>query len=285
MWNEIGNKLVAMAQDFPEGKYGFKLQKDERTFAQNLLHAAALDYALIRRVSGSNLGPDFGEGDNPSRDVFKTKADVVKFVQEAVADGAQVIQQQGDAGLDKTSKFFENLLAHNSNIWTFAIEHSGEHYSQLVVYYRANNLVPPASRRAQAQHSQSPAARVIDLKASDGTILKDSYFAAAKPGPGVLLLHQGNRTRKSWDDVAGQLAAAGINTLILNMRGFGEIGGKHQGLPREGSPVKKTWADDIDTASVKYLRYTRLTSGAGIKYSCRECGEYASAAKNYPVAT
>jgi DinB superfamily len=146
-WNNIGNKLIAMAQDFPEDKYDFKVQKDERTFAQNLLHAAALDFVLIRRISGSNLGPDFGEGDNPSRDVFKTKADVVKFVQEAVADGAQVIQQQGDAGLDKTSKFFGNRLAHNSAIWASAIEHSGEHYGQLVVYYRANNMVPPDSRR------------------------------------------------------------------------------------------------------------------------------------------
>jgi uncharacterized damage-inducible protein DinB len=147
MWNAIGNKLIAMAQDFPEDKYDYKLQKDERTFALNLLHAAALDFVLIRRISGSNLGPDFGEGDNPTRDAFKTKADVVKFVQEAVADGAQVIQQQGDAGLDKTSKFFGNRLAHNSAIWTFAIEHSAEHYGQLVVYYRANNMVPPDSRR------------------------------------------------------------------------------------------------------------------------------------------
>jgi uncharacterized damage-inducible protein DinB len=147
MWNAIGNKLIAMAQDFPEDKYDFKVQKDERTFALNLLHAAALDFVLIRRISGSNLGPDFGEGDNPTRDAFKTKADVEKFVQEAVADGAQVIQQQGDAGLDKTSKFFGNRLAHNSAIWTFAIEHSAEHYGQLVVYYRANNLVPPDSRR------------------------------------------------------------------------------------------------------------------------------------------
>jgi hypothetical protein len=146
-WNDIGNKLIALAQDFPEDKYDFKVQKDERTFALNLLHAAALDFVLIRRISGSNLGPDFGEGDNPSRNLFKTKADVVKFVQEAVADGAKVIQQQGDAGLDNTTKFFGNRLAHNSTIWTFAIEHSGEHYGQLVVYYRANNLVPPASRR------------------------------------------------------------------------------------------------------------------------------------------
>jgi uncharacterized damage-inducible protein DinB len=146
-WNDIGNKLVAMAQDFPEDKYDFKVQKDERTFALNLLHVAALDFILIRRISGSNVGPDFGEGDNPTRDQFKTKADIVKFVQEAVADGAKVIQQQGDAGLDSTTKFFGNRLAHNSSIWTFVIEHSAEHYGQLVVYYRANNLVPPASRR------------------------------------------------------------------------------------------------------------------------------------------
>jgi len=146
-WNDIGNKLVAMAKDFPEDKYDFKVQKDQRTFALNLLHAAALDFVVIRRVAGSNVGPDFGEGDNPTRDQFKTKADVVKFVEEAVADGAKVIQQQGDAGLDKTSKFFGGRMAHNSSIWTFAIEHSGEHYGQLVVYYRANNLVPPDSRR------------------------------------------------------------------------------------------------------------------------------------------
>lgn len=146
-WNDIGNKLIAMAQDFPEDKYDFKVQKDERTFAQNLLHAAALDFVLIRRISGSNLGPDFGGGDNPSRDVFKTKADVVKFVQEAVGDGARVIQEQGDSGLDKTTKFLGNRLTHNSALWTFAIEHSGEHYGQLVVYYRANNMVPPDTRQ------------------------------------------------------------------------------------------------------------------------------------------
>src|SRR4029077_6921931 len=59
-------------------------------------------------------------------------------------------------------------------------------------------------------------ARAVDLKTSDGRILKGTYFAAAKPGPGVLPFHQSNRTRKSWDDVARQLAAAGINTLTVD---------------------------------------------------------------------
>src|SRR5262244_4648984 len=43
-WNDIGNKLIAMARDFPEDKYDFKVQKDQRTFAENLLHAAAFEY-------------------------------------------------------------------------------------------------------------------------------------------------------------------------------------------------------------------------------------------------
>jgi len=149
MWNGIGNKLVGMAQDFPEDKYDFKLQKDQRTFAENLLHVAAVDYDLLRSISGSNLGPDFGKNKhNPSRDAYKTKADIVKLIQQAVADGANLMQQQGDAGLDKITKHaWGNKLVHNSYPWFFAIEHSGEHYGQLGVYYRGNNLVPPDSRR------------------------------------------------------------------------------------------------------------------------------------------
>jgi len=149
VWNEIGNKLIAMAQDFPEDKYDFKLQKDQRTFAENLLHVSAVDYDLMRSASESNIGPDFGKNKhNPSRELYKTKADVVKLMQQAVADGAAIIQQQGDAGLDRVTKFaWGNKMVHNSYTWMWAAEHSGEHYGQLVVYYRANSLVPPDSRR------------------------------------------------------------------------------------------------------------------------------------------
>jgi len=88
-----------------------------------------------------------------------------------------------------------------------------------------------------------PAPRTVDLKASDGTPLKATYFAAGKPGPGVLLLHQSNRDRKSWDSVAGQLAMAGINSLTLDMRGFGESGGTRRARAPE----------DVD-AALEFLR-------------------------------
>ena len=149
-WNDIGNKLVAMAKDFPEDKYDYRLQKDQRSFAENLLHVAGVDFDLMRGVGGPNIGPDLGKNaHNPSREVFKTKADVVKLLQEAISDGADLIQKQGDAGLDKGTKFpwgRKLVLAHASHIWMVAIEHSAEHFGQLVVYYRANNMVPPESR-------------------------------------------------------------------------------------------------------------------------------------------
>ncbi len=65
-------------------------------------------------------------------------------------------------------------------------------------------------------------ARDVELKSGDGTILKGTYFAAAKPGPGVLLFHQSDRTRSSWDDVSKQLVAAGINTLTVDLRRYKE---------------------------------------------------------------
>jgi dienelactone hydrolase len=87
-------------------------------------------------------------------------------------------------------------------------------------------VLESASADPRAQQSQAPPApRVVELKAADGTILKATYFAAAKPSPGVILFHQSNRTRESWSAVASQLAAAGMNVLTVDSRGHGESGG------------------------------------------------------------
>lgn len=102
-------------------------------------------------------------------------------------------------------------------------------------------IASAAASVARAQQSQPSIPRIVDLKASDGILLKATYFSAAKPGPGVLLFHQSNRTRSSWDDLARQLAAAGINTLEIDSRGHGESGGT-----REYDSQK--WQADMETA-------------------------------------
>lgn len=99
------------------------------------------------------------------------------------------------------------------------------------------------------------AERVVDLTAPDGLKLKATYFPAAAAGPGVLLLHQCNRQRKVWDDLARQLAAAGLHVLTFDYRGFGESGGdRFEGLrPDEAQRIQRElWPGDID-AALAYL--------------------------------
>ena len=106
------------------------------------------------------------------------------------------------------------------------------------------------------------AERAVDLTASDGTKLKATYFAADKAGPGVLLLHQCNRQRKVWDDLAQQLASAGINVLTLDYRGYGESGGDRFDKlpPQEASRIQnEKWPGDIDAA------FAYLQSQPGVK--------------------
>jgi dienelactone hydrolase len=98
---------------------------------------------------------------------------------------------------------------------------------------------------------EAPAPRVVDLTASDGTKLKATYFAAAKAGPGVLLLHQCNQQRKNWDELAGRLAAAGIHVMTLDYRGYGESGGTRfldMPGPERVQMVRDKWPGDVDVA-------------------------------------
>lgn len=97
----------------------------------------------------------------------------------------------------------------------------------------------------------SPAPRVVDITAPDGTALKGTYFATAQPGPGVMLFHQCNRQRKVWDGLAASLAAAGINVLAMDFRGFGESGGTPlDKLSDEDAQkiVDEKWPGDVDAA-------------------------------------
>jgi uncharacterized damage-inducible protein DinB len=142
-WNDIGRKLIAMAEDFPEDKYDFKPTPAQRSFAEQLLHAANANYFFTNPAMG--IKPPAEE--DPKREQYKTKAAVVEFVKKSFADGAAAIKQKGDKGLnDLIVDPFANQQARVSDMAWGLLEHCGEHYGQLVVYYRVAGLVPPESR-------------------------------------------------------------------------------------------------------------------------------------------
>ncbi|HXN98685.1 MAG TPA: alpha/beta fold hydrolase [Candidatus Acidoferrales bacterium] len=104
--------------------------------------------------------------------------------------------------------------------------------------------------------AQQIAPQVVSLHASDGTVLKGTYFASGKPGPGVLLLHQCNQQRKLWDVLGERLASSGINVLTFDYRGFGESGGTPHDKLTQAEEIKvqtDIWPGDIDIA-FKYLQ-------------------------------
>jgi len=141
-WNEIGRKLTVMAEDFPEDKYDFKPTPAQRSFAEQLLHAAGSNYYFTNTVMEQKLSA----GVDPRRDQYKTKADIVAFVKKSFADGAAAIQLEGEKGMTTEFVYFPHQKSRVLDIAYGIIEHSGEHYGQLVVYYRLAGLVPPESR-------------------------------------------------------------------------------------------------------------------------------------------
>jgi uncharacterized damage-inducible protein DinB len=142
-WNDIGRKLIAMAEDFPEDKYEFKPKPEQRSFREALLHVADTNYFFTNPVKGEQppAQEDF------SKDKLKTKAEVAAYVKKSFADGATAIKAKGDAGLN--SLVVDPYANQQMRVIDFAYgfaEHSGEHYGQLVVYYRMSGMIPPESR-------------------------------------------------------------------------------------------------------------------------------------------
>jgi uncharacterized damage-inducible protein DinB len=142
-WNDIGRKLIAMAEDFPEDKYDYKPTAAVGSFAVRLIHAAHANQFFINAVRGEKMP----EMDDPKREQFKTKADVVTFVKKSFADGVTAIKAKGDKGMsDLVVDPFSNEKTRIGDFAYGFVEHSGEIYGQLTVYYRVAGMVPPESR-------------------------------------------------------------------------------------------------------------------------------------------
>jgi uncharacterized damage-inducible protein DinB len=142
-WNDIGRKLITMAEDFPEDKYEFKATPAQRSFAEQLLHVSASMYYFTDVAQGQK--PRYP--DDPKRDDLKTKAQVVALVKKCVEEGAALIKAKGDKGMhDLVTDPESKQQMQVSDLAYGLAEHSGEHYGQLVVYYRLSGLVPPESR-------------------------------------------------------------------------------------------------------------------------------------------
>ena len=131
-WREVGDKIVALAEEFPDEAFDERPAQGVRSFGDQLRHVAFWnDYA------GKTLRREEADGDANELPAasYPRKADVVQVL-KASFDG---VRSALDANVhDADSSALDTV--------TSFVEHNGEHYGQLVMYYRLRGMVPPASR-------------------------------------------------------------------------------------------------------------------------------------------
>jgi len=118
----VRNHFVKAAEEFPEDKYNYRPNEDVRTFGEIVMHVA--------RYNHLNAAADLGRPpEDASAFAFHSKAEAI-------------------AKLKKSFDELEDALKHKLGSGNVAdsMIHASEHYGNLVVYYRLNGLVPPASR-------------------------------------------------------------------------------------------------------------------------------------------
>jgi uncharacterized damage-inducible protein DinB len=131
-WNEVGGKVVKLAEEFPEDKYEYKPVDTVRSFADVLRHVAFWNEYVAKAARGEK--PDGRQNELPKAQ-FATKAAIVTALKSSLATAAEELK--------KSAATPETRAA---GLWMAFISHSSEHYGQLVVYFRMNGLIPPETR-------------------------------------------------------------------------------------------------------------------------------------------
>jgi uncharacterized damage-inducible protein DinB len=126
----VNRRVLAMVKDFPEDKYNFRLKPEMRSFGEVIVHIASGNVYAAKAGHGEKANWDELDPKN-----YPDKAAVVALMEKSIADADATLKSLPD-----------DTFAKSAEPWLSVMEHSAEHYGLLVAYYRANGLVPPASR-------------------------------------------------------------------------------------------------------------------------------------------
>ena len=104
----------------------------------------------------------------------------------------------------------------------------------------SNSPANSVTNKVEKALDTGPAGQTVSINSPDGVILVGTYYQAEKQGtPAILLLHQWQSDRHSWDDFAEEMQRDGFNVLSVDGRGFGESTKK-----TDGSTVAAGRSDD-----------------------------------------
>jgi len=142
------------AEAMPEDKWSYRpgLFKDEkppggpaevRTFAEQVKHVACSNFAFAAELDGTNP-PEACDKGGPS--TARTRAELLMYLRDSFATlkkslGAITARNMYDPIEGAYAAPNTRLGLAEVCVW-----HAADHYGQMVLYLRENNIVPPASR-------------------------------------------------------------------------------------------------------------------------------------------
>jgi hypothetical protein len=138
------------AEAMPEEKFNFSPEslnipgseyKGVRTFAQQVKHVAASNYALWLPLTDDKFPKDFMGGNGP--EALKSKAEIIQFLKDSFALGHKAAATLTSGNILQPAEHSKSSRLH---LVTFGVAHAFDHYGQMVEYLRMNGIVPPASR-------------------------------------------------------------------------------------------------------------------------------------------
>jgi uncharacterized damage-inducible protein DinB len=148
--SQVEGEVVALAEAMPEDKYSFAPTgaefKGVRTFAQQMLHIATVNYSVSAASLGEKNPVVVGKGENGPADITSKEA-IVKYLKDSFAyahKAASAVTKENYTEVVTTSPGHSTTRA---ALITEPVWHTFDHYGQAVIYARMNGVVPPASRR------------------------------------------------------------------------------------------------------------------------------------------
>jgi uncharacterized damage-inducible protein DinB len=144
-WNGVKVNYQKSAEQMPEDSYGFKPTDKVRSFGEILAHVAGANYVFCADSKGekSSFAEDYFENN------AKTKADIVKAVNDSVAYCDAVFAAATDASLSEMVAPPSAKKPRARAYWlVLNIGHVNEHYGNLVTYFRVKDMVPPSSQQS-----------------------------------------------------------------------------------------------------------------------------------------
>ena len=148
--SSIEKLVVEAAEAMPEDKFNFSPEslnipgseyKGVRTFAVQVKHTATSNYFIWTPITGDKLPDGLKDGNGPEN--LKTKADIIKFLDESFALGHRAAATLTAENMLQNPGKSKSTRLH---LATFGVAHAYDHYGQMVEYLRMNGIVPPASR-------------------------------------------------------------------------------------------------------------------------------------------